>query len=565
MPGAVDEIDVYYRKFFPHATACKLLGRAWMGTSSLHLRELCIETKDAAYIRWQSVSSPEELKELFASKNVEKFHTGAIFDQQPRFRKKGIVLTPTHREFVVDIDVNDYSTWGVDADDIECCDAAWHIVAFGMICIKHIMRHHFGFENMVLTYSGRRGAHLSVYDARACALTDDARAAIVSFMTPSEKANASGRLQFGNMMIAPFFGDMYDTHILAFWKSICLKPRREGGLGVFDTPHDKEYFLELMGDKHAQKTLCLNALDSQQTWNALCKYAEQSKFKESTSRALQETVLTYVWPRIDAAVSKHRNHLSKSWFSVHPKTSRVCIPIFGDPSLFDPSRCPTVTELVAGNKTHRSEFDKASRALASFVERLASSHTESWVPPKVMLPAAGVYPMVGAKRVREDDAPSDPLSEQYMFTDRSRLCYNVNRVFFSLACTAEPTKVCVYWYTSLLNSDARESVSKIYPGYAPPFRERKDFPMDQMKNSIVEASKNPDNQIVATSAYTCVLLHPRSTDEARAASRLSRMQEGLMVPNHVCTVNASWDSESIKSMILQMVKPVWDVHYIHLD
>ena len=114
MPGADSDIDMYYRKFFPHATACKMLGRAWRGSSSLHLRELCIETKEQAYIRWQCVSSPEELKELFATKNVERFHTGAIFDEQPRYKKKGVALTPTHREFVVDIDVNDYTTWGAD-------------------------------------------------------------------------------------------------------------------------------------------------------------------------------------------------------------------------------------------------------------------------------------------------------------------------------------------------------------------------------------------------------------------------------------------------------------------
>ena len=565
MPGADSDIDMYYRKFFPHATACKMLGRAWRGSSSLHLRELCIETKEQAYIRWQCVSSPEELKELFATKNVERFHTGAIFDEQPRYKKKGVALTPTHREFVVDIDVNDYTTWGVDSGDIEVCDESWDIVAFGMICIKHIMVHHFRFEHMVLTYSGRRGAHLSVHDARACALTDDARKAIVCFMAPNKKASASGRLQFGNMMSSPFFGDMYNTHVLAFWKSVCLKPKSGGGLGVFDTPYDKEYFLEIMGDTYAHKTLCLNALDAQQTWMALCKYAEQSKYKESTQRALQETVLTYVWPRIDSAVSEHRNHLSKSWFSVHPKTSRVCVPIFGDPSLFNPSRCPTVSGVVSGDKTQRSEFDKASQYLASFVERLAASHTELWVPPKLVPPAKGVYPMVGTKRSREDDAPKDSLSEKYMFTDRSRLCYNVNRVFFSVSFTAEPTKVCIYWYTSLFNADAQESVSKIFPGYAPPFRENKNFPLKKMQNSIAMASKNPESEILATSAYTCVLLHPRITDEAGAVRSLGLMQEGLRSPKHLCTVNASWEPDTIKCMLKQMVKPVWDVHHIYLQ
>ena len=47
MPGAVDDVAQYYTKFFPHGVACALLGRAWRGSSQLHLRELCVETKDS--------------------------------------------------------------------------------------------------------------------------------------------------------------------------------------------------------------------------------------------------------------------------------------------------------------------------------------------------------------------------------------------------------------------------------------------------------------------------------------------------------------------------------------
>jgi DNA primase small subunit len=69
--------------------------------------------------------------------------------------------------------------------------------------------------------------------------------------------------------------------------------------------------------------------------------------------ALEDIILQYTYPRLDAEVSKHRNHLLKAPFCIHPKTARVCVPV--DPSKideFDPGSVPTVGELLA-------ELDKA--------------------------------------------------------------------------------------------------------------------------------------------------------------------------------------------------------------
>jgi len=63
--------------------------------------------------------------------------------------------------------------------------------------------------------------------------------------------------------------------------------------------------------------------------------------------AKQDIVLEYTYPRLDAEVSKHLNHLLKSPFCVHPATGRICVPV--DPELvddFDPLDVPTVTELL---------------------------------------------------------------------------------------------------------------------------------------------------------------------------------------------------------------------------
>lgn len=50
----------------------------------------------------------------------------------------------------------------------------------------------------------------------------------------------------------------------------------------------------------------------------VCNMADEGKRK--FNKALEDIILQYTYPRIDAEVSKHRNHLLKSPFCVHPGT-----------------------------------------------------------------------------------------------------------------------------------------------------------------------------------------------------------------------------------------------------
>lgn len=106
----------------------------------------------------------------------------------------------------------------------------------------------------------------------------------------------------------------------------------------------------------------------------------RTDIKRKWEAALEDLILQYTYPRIDAEVSKHRNHLLKAPFCVHPGTGRVCVPI--DPAKvdkFDPDTVPTVGELLveldrappsdSNGKMTEGELNSSLRKLTSDYER----------------------------------------------------------------------------------------------------------------------------------------------------------------------------------------------------
>ena len=196
---------------------------------------------------------------------------GAIFNLDPRHRQKKLALVPELRELVFDIDLNDYEHFSIDSNDISACDAAWPLVSFGMCIVTRVLDKVFGFRHFLLVYSGRRGAHLTVHDARACALTDEARAAIVSFLQPSDQAGRGGRHDFGRLIQHPCFAELFESHIVPFWEHFCLK-----SYGLLDSPIDREAFMDLFGDRLAKTQINAAALSGEVVWSKLRAFVSAS-------------------------------------------------------------------------------------------------------------------------------------------------------------------------------------------------------------------------------------------------------------------------------------------------
>lgn len=75
------------------------------------------------------------------------------------------------------------------------------------------------------------------------------------------------------------------------------------------------------------------------------KYDSKRKDSREGEHLITEVVFKFLYPRLDANVSKTVNHLLKSAFSLHPNTGRVCVPI-ENIRTFDPLASPTISQLL---------------------------------------------------------------------------------------------------------------------------------------------------------------------------------------------------------------------------
>ena len=78
------------------------------------------------------------------------------------------------------------------------------------------------------------------------------------------------------------------------------------------------------------------------------EFADSDKKNEAEKELIMQTLIfTYLYPRLDANVSKGINHLLKSPFCVHPKTGKICVPFNpSNVSSFNLEDVPTLTQAI---------------------------------------------------------------------------------------------------------------------------------------------------------------------------------------------------------------------------
>ncbi|RHZ02471.1 hypothetical protein DYB35_013059, partial [Aphanomyces astaci] len=284
-------LALYYDRLFPYEEMVHWLGYdasvskdASTPNTLISRREFSFTLENDQYIRYKAFRNADELKSEMKRLMPHKIDIGAVFS--------------------VSVHYDDTRT---------CCQAAaichkcWQLMVAAVKVMDRGLRgthiQDFGFQHIMWVYSGRRGIHCWVSDTSSRMLTNEARTAVVQYFTLVE---GSEHVKRKVKLTEPLHPSLECAHIRA--------KLNETWTQQLDTTTPWEKWEQL---------------------KAAVEHAVHDKKRKSVSddrrrhlrTCLAEIVFSYLYPRLDANVSKQRNHLLKSPFAIHPKTGLLLAPL----------------------------------------------------------------------------------------------------------------------------------------------------------------------------------------------------------------------------------------------
>jgi DNA primase small subunit len=326
-------------------------------------REWSFTLEDDIYWRYQSFRDVSEFSQQIQKNNPHKIDIGAVFTIRPEMNIKSEQFKPVERELVFDIDMTDYDDIRTCCTGAEICRRCWPYMTMAIKVVDRALRDDFAFRHILWVYSGRRGVHCWVCDPEARSLSNDARTAVVDYLSvhtgSADNSDKKLKASFTNphpmMRRAYELLDPYFERCIADEKGQGLLARKDRYMTILNGLPN-EFVRKELYDNWEKHTKLTGAQRWQQMREATTASASESQLNNQVKRKRvnyleleawrYELVFSHCYPRLDANVSKTQNHLLKSPFCVHPKTGRVCIPIdAANADEFSPFDVPTVRSL----------------------------------------------------------------------------------------------------------------------------------------------------------------------------------------------------------------------------
>ncbi|KAH9836234.1 prim-pol domain-containing protein [Rhodofomes roseus] len=364
----------FYKRLYPYKSIFGWLNHEHTPTRRFTHREWAFTLPPDTYVRYQSFADADELKKQVCQLNPTRFEIGPVYSAKPRDRKtvRAANFTPQLRELVFDIDMTDYDEIRTCCSGAGICKRCWAFIAAAVRVLDRAIRDQFGYKYLLWVYSGRRGIHLWISDKEAMELTDEQRRALVGWLTViqgGKEMKKKVNVRQGTKSLPPGI-QMSLESLRTIFHRLILEDQ-----DCFAEEEGWETLLQLISEPSVTRRLRakweIKSRSSEEKWEDVKREARADKggkIHDNMVAAMEDIVLQYTYPRLDAEVSKHRNHLLKAPFCVHPKTGRVCVPV--DPSSIDsfrPERVPTVSQLLR-------ELDEAGASAGAE----ATEHHSDW-------------------------------------------------------------------------------------------------------------------------------------------------------------------------------------------
>ena len=325
-------VHCYYRDKYPYKQLVALLTS---NGDKLEDCEFAIEGKtaqgDKLYKRYVRATSADDLRRQISSfTGVRAFHFGAFYDHGVnRELIRAGESRAERRVLSFDMDLTDkefLTTTEADGTvSAKLCDRAYPVSAMSAYILRVLLNEAFGFQRVLVVYSGRRGVHVHAFDEAAMVLNDEQRAAVLAYV--------DGAMHENKLHVRPEVRSVMVVHnlrgeVYRFFERLVSK------LGILDLNDDRVAFvnrLDLLRREEHEKigpalaTLAEDVIEPAtglEAWKLI-----QDKIKsvgcEWVLERLDCVVLVYVWPRLDEAVTKDTKHLTKAPFSCHAASGRV--------------------------------------------------------------------------------------------------------------------------------------------------------------------------------------------------------------------------------------------------
>ncbi|THV06760.1 DNA primase catalytic subunit [Dendrothele bispora CBS 962.96] len=384
----------FYRRLYPFKSIFAWINHQHTPARLFTHREFAFTIKNDVYLRYNSFNTVDEFKKNVCLLTPSRFEIGPVYTVRPKDRKtaRKDAFKPVQRELVFDIDMTDYDPIRTCCSEAGICKRCWTFIAAAVRVLDTAIRDQFGYQHLLWVYSGRRGIHLWISDKEAMDLNDEQRKAVVNWLSVVQAGKESGKkvhVRSGSKPLPPSLRAALDE-LVDIFPDLILDDQ-----DCFGSEKGYESLLDLIPDPKIVDGLrelwtSDPTSSSSDKWADLknqikkCYPQKDNPKRAILSASMEDIILQYTYPRLDAEVSKHRNHLLKAPFCVHPKTGRVCVPV--DPSHideFDPSAVPTVGQLLreldaigSSNEhgaEHHSDWERTS--LKPYVDML-DKHTQ---------------------------------------------------------------------------------------------------------------------------------------------------------------------------------------------
>ena len=335
------ELQTYYANNFPSELFYNWL--SYGSTSYFLNREFSFTLHNDVYLRFLNFKDAKQLKLALQTQSPIKIDIGAVYNDQPK-NKKMQKIYPKEKELVFDLDLSDYDEIRTCCVGATCCDICWEYIRIALKVISVGLAKDFALTKLLMVYSGRRGVHIWVCDRRARLLSDAVRSAILSYFTLVKGGAEMAKKVKLHSKMHPSIVRSVDIIKKVFIKVLDQQKTLEN-----DEQIDRILSLRDEKDREKIKTKISNAMTTEEKWKCLVEGLE--------SHQMTEIMLQYTYPRLDVNVSTKMNHLLKSPFCVHPKTGRICLPIW-DIDSFNPINCLTVEDANANPELLNTELKK---------------------------------------------------------------------------------------------------------------------------------------------------------------------------------------------------------------